>query len=165
MTLTSRLVAALAFAALVPTAVVVTVPLLQAGRRADAETASRVRQAGRQAAVLLDEERISLFGAADRAAADLRANPEGLSAILRGPEGEAAAVAQRLTERFAIDRLRITGKGGATLATAGVLEGKTLMETRSVDAGPETLTVACERELGDRFLARVAAVVGGEARI
>jgi uncharacterized membrane protein len=38
MTLTTRLVAALALAAVVPTAVVVTVPLLQAGRRADAET-------------------------------------------------------------------------------------------------------------------------------
>jgi len=112
MTLTSRLVVALAFAAVIPTAVVVTVPLLQAGRRAEAETASRVAQAGRQAAVLLDEERISLFGAADRAAADLRANREGLSALLRGPEGEAAAVAQRLAERFAIDRLRITGAGG-----------------------------------------------------
>jgi len=165
MTLTSRLVVALAFAALIPTAVVVTVPLLQAGRRAEAETASRVAQAGRQAAVLLDEERISLFGAADRAAADLRANREGLSALLRGPEGEAAAVAQRLAERFAIDRLRITGAGGGTLATAGVTDGTTLSETRTVDAGPETLTVTFERELGDRFLGRVASVAGGEARI
>jgi len=158
MTLTSRLVVALAFAALIPTAVVVTVPLLQAGRRAEAETASRVAQAGRQAAVLLDEERISLFGAADRAAADLRANREGLSALLRGPEGEAAAVAQRLAERFAIDRLRITGAGGGTLAIAGVTDGTTLSETRTVDAGPETLTVTFERELVANWALRTTGV-------
>src|SRR5262245_47036169 len=119
MTLRAQLVAALAFAAVIPTAVVVTVPLLQAGRRAEAETASRVERASRQAAVLLEEEKAGLADAADRAAADMRADREGLTALLRGPEGPAAAVAQRDAERFSLDRLRITGSSGSVLASWG----------------------------------------------
>jgi signal transduction histidine kinase len=165
MTLRSRLVIALAFAAVVPTAVVVTGPILQAGRRAEAETGRRIARAGRQAEVLLEEERTGLADAADRAAADLRANREGLAAVLRGPEGVAGATARALAERFALDRLRIVGGSGAVLASfgAGASGPRTLSETRRVEADAETLSLDAERDLGDRFLARVSAVTGGEA--
>jgi len=167
LTLGARLVAALAFAAVVPTAVVVTVPLLQAGRRAEAETASRVDRSARQASVLLEEEKTGLAHAADLAAADLRADRDGLAALLRGPEGLAAAVAQRYAERFSLGRLRITGSSGGVLASwgSGSKGPGTLTETRSVDAGSESLTLTAERDLGDQFLSRVAAVSGGEAEI
>ena len=167
MTLRSRLVAALAFAAIVPTAVVVTVPILQAGRRAELETERRVGQAGRQAAVLLEEERAGLTDAADRAAADLRGNREGLAAVLRGPDAVAGPVARALAERFALDRLRIVGGSGTVLAAfgAGSSGPGTLSETRRVETDAETLSIDAERDLGARFLARVSSVTGGEARL
>jgi signal transduction histidine kinase len=157
MTLRSRLVIALALAALVPTAVVVTVPLLQARRRAASETEARVAQAARQAGVLLEEERAGLADAADRAAADLRANRDGIAALLRGPEGLASPVARGLAQDFGLDRIRLLGGSGTVLASWGAppAEAATLSQTRTVDG----------RDLGERFLARVAAVAGGEARI
>jgi signal transduction histidine kinase len=144
---------------------VVTVPILQAGHRAEEETGRRITQAGRQAAVLLEEERGSLADTASRAAADLHGNRDGLAAVLRGPEGVAGEVARALGERFALDRLRVAGAAGAVLASWG--EGApgpgTLSETRAVEAGAEVLTLVAERDLGDRFLGRVGAVAGGEA--
>jgi nitrogen fixation/metabolism regulation signal transduction histidine kinase len=156
MTLRSRLVIALALAALVPTAVVVTVPLLQARRRAASETEARVAQAARQAGVLLEEERAGLADAADRAAADLRANRDGIAAQLRG-----------LAQDFGLDRIRLLGGSGTVLASWGAppAEAATLSQTRTVDGGSESLSLVAERDLGERFLARVAAVAGGEARI
>src|SRR5262245_6961925 len=167
MTLRSRLVIALAFAAVVPTAVVVTGPILQAGRRAEAETDRRIAQARRQAEVLLEEERTGLANAADRAAADLRAHREGLAAVLRGPEGLADDVARGLRERFALDRIRVVGTSGAALASSGGGSSGpgSLSETRRVEADTEILSLDAERDLGPQFLARVSAVTGGDARL
>ena len=105
-------------AALVPTAIVVAVPLLAAGRRADEETLRRIDRAGRQARLLLEEERTGLEGAADRAAADLRGDREALAAVLRGPEGPAGGAARAVAERFGLDRVRIEGLNPNDHATA-----------------------------------------------
>lgn len=166
MTLRTRLVAALLAAALVPMALVVVVPLLRSVDRAREETRGRVEAARRQATVLLDQERDRLKDAADRAASDLASDPRRLAAVLRGPEAVASPVARGLAERYSCDRIVITSESGAVLAFHGEPSpAPALVEERPVPAGPETLRLRAERDLGASFVALVRAIAGGEARV
>lgn len=169
MTLTTRIVAALVLAALIPMAVVLAVPLAQAGKRAAEATEKRVRGAKDQVSALLDYERASLKTTADRAAADLASNRPALAAVVRGPEPLAKPVASGLAERFALDEVEIVSAAGMTLAASdsGSLdaEGVVLSERRAVPADGETLTVIASRTLGPAFVGRVAAITGGAAQL
>jgi two-component system nitrogen regulation sensor histidine kinase NtrY len=165
-TLRTRLVAALLTAALVPMALVVVVPLLRAVDRAREETRVRVEAARRQAGALLDQERDRLKDAADRAASDLASDARGLASVLRGPEAAASTVARGLAERHACDRIVVSSEAGTILASHGdPPSGPALVEERKVPAGPETLRLAAERELGPPFVALVRAIAGGDAHL
>ena len=164
MTLRARIVALLLLAALLPMAVVLVVPLLRAGRRADEETARRVAQARRQAEILLAREKAAASESADRAATDLAASRDLWSAALRGPEAVAAPVARTLAERYGLDRLSIRADGGAVLAAFGPdARGVPIVQERKVSAGGESLTVLAERDLDEDFAEQVAAIAGGRA--
>jgi two-component system, NtrC family, nitrogen regulation sensor histidine kinase NtrY len=171
MTLGTRIVAALILVALIPMVVVLALTLVQAEQRARGETERRTAQARRQASILLDAEASDLRAAADRAAADLSADRDGLIAVRRGPEAAARPVARALAERHGLTRVEIRGGTGATLASFGAEPARDAgpvarrVEIRSFRADDETLALVAERRLGDAFVARVAAVTGEEARL
>ena len=83
MTLRTRIVAALVFAALIPMAVVIAAPLVRAGRRAKDDTAHRRTAARVQAGILLDKERAASRAAADRAAEALASSRSDQAALVR----------------------------------------------------------------------------------
>jgi signal transduction histidine kinase len=87
MSLRARLVLALGFAALLPMAVTVGVPLLRAGARANQEVEARLAASSRQAARVLAREREALAAAVPRAALD-----EGLVVAAQQVAADAAAV-------------------------------------------------------------------------
>jgi nitrogen fixation/metabolism regulation signal transduction histidine kinase len=151
MTLGTRIVGALILAALVPMIVVVVMPLVQAGKRAQEETEHRLEQARRQAEGLVDDLRVEVSREADRAAADLAADRDALAAVLRGPGTVAAPVARSLAERHGFDRVTILGESGATLAEhggEGAPGGAALAEERPVRTDHETLTLRATRLAG-----------------
>jgi two-component system, NtrC family, nitrogen regulation sensor histidine kinase NtrY len=169
LTLRARIVAALVLAALIPMAVVIAVPLVQAEKRAAAETAVREASARTQAGILLDEQRAAMRADADRAAESLAGNRPDLAAVVRGPESAARPVAFGLAERFAFDRVEVLGASGATLASFSAeraQEGTAeISERRRVAAESESLTLVAERTLGEKFVESVAAIASGAAHI
>jgi signal transduction histidine kinase len=169
MTLTARIVAALILAALIPMAVVLAVPLMGAQKRAGEETARRVRQAQRQAEILVGERQAALRSAADHAADALAGSRADLAAVLRGPESVSRPVASALAGRFGLDRVEIVGAAGATLALFGAqpaeLSAAELTERRSVAGEGEALTLVATRILAAPFADEVASIAGGPARL
>ncbi len=169
MTLRTRIVAALVFAALIPMAVVLAVWLVQAEKRASDETASRLEHARRQAEILLEMERTETRGAADCAADSLANDRASLAAVVRGPESIAQPVASGLAERCGLDRVEVLGSTGTTLAEFGAAGGTVdiaaLVERRPVSTAGEALSLVATRTLGESFVALVAAIAGGDARL
>lgn len=169
MTLRARIVIALVLAALIPMAVVLAVPLVQAEKRAAEETRGRLAQTRVQASILLDQERAAARAAADRAAASLAGDRGELAGVLRGPEAVARQVARALGERYGFDRVEVIGESGATLAgfgaEAGAAGSASIVERRRVMAETEALTLVASRTLGPAFVASVAAISGGEAHL
>lgn len=96
MTLRTRIVAALVLAALIPMAVVLAVPLVQAEKRAAEETAKATALALRQASKLVERARIDAATAADGAAEALAADRDAIAAVLRGPESVARPTRRNL---------------------------------------------------------------------
>jgi nitrogen fixation/metabolism regulation signal transduction histidine kinase len=74
-----------------------------------------------------------------------------------------------LAERYGIDRIEVIGENGATLAAYGTElvapSGASLVERRRVMAENEGLTLVATRSLGPSFVANVAAISGGDARL
>jgi signal transduction histidine kinase len=169
MTLRTRIVAALVLAALIPMAVVLLVPLAQAEKRAEEATARALELAGRNMTFLIEKERAGTRTAADRAAAALAENHASLTAVVRGPESVARPVAAGLAERFGLDRVEIRGASGVVLAAFEgeelAADAATLTERRSVASDNETLTLIATHALGPSFVADVAAVAAGAARL
>ena len=169
MTLRTRIVAALVLAALIPMAVVLAVPLVQAEKRANEQTIHGMEQARVQAVALLEKERTAARIDADRAASSLASNRSALTAVVRGPEPLARPVAAALAERFGFDRVEVVGASGATLAAAGASESESgaaaLVERRRVPAEDEMLTLVATRTLGAPFVASVSKIAGGEAHL
>src|SRR4029453_17078629 len=116
MNLRTRIVAALVLAALIPMAVVLAIPLVQAEKRAHEETGRRMDHAREQAEALLENERSAVRSAADGAAKALKTDRNDLAAILRGPESVARPVAAALAAHRGLDRVEILGSSGVTLA-------------------------------------------------
>jgi len=169
MTLRSRIVAALVFAALIPMAVVIAVPLVQASKRAGEQTARRREAAREQAAMLLEQERATARVAADRAAEALAADRSGVAAVLRGPEPVARPVVAVLAERCRLDRLEVLGASGVALARFAIEESggasAALVERRRVTTDGETLTLVATRVVGTSFVENVSAITRGNARL
>ena len=169
MTLTTRIVAALVLAALIPMAVVLAVPLVQAGKRASEETSLRLERARGVATFLIESQRATTGAAADHAAKDLANDREGLAALVRGPESVADPVVGTLASRFGLDRVEVLSASGATLAASGADAGTpgtaVLVERRRVVAEAETLTLVATRLLGPPFVEGVAAITPGKARL
>ena len=169
MTLKTRIVAALVLAALIPMAVVLAVPLVQAKKRASEETARRLEDARRQAETLIERERAGLRSAADHAAETFAADRYDVAAVVRGPESVARSVAGRLAGRYGLDGVEVLGASGTTLAVFGADASASgdaeLSESRRVAAESETLTLVATRTLSAPFAAGVAAIAGGDARL
>jgi len=169
MTLRTRIVAALVLAALIPMAVVLAVPLVQAEKRAGDVTVRLMEQARTRAAALVEKERATARSAADRAAASLANDRNELAAVLRGPESVARPVAGTLAARFGLDRVEILGSSGVTLAAFGPpvtgAGAAALVERRRVPAETETLTIVATRTLGASFVALVSEIAGGRAQL
>jgi nitrogen fixation/metabolism regulation signal transduction histidine kinase len=169
MTLRARIVAALVLAALIPMAVVLAVPLVQAEKRANEETGRLMAHAREQAEALVENERSTARSAADRAAESLATDRNELAALLRGRESVAWPVAGAIAARDGLDRVEILGSSGMTLAvyeTAGPAAGTAaLVERRRVPADSETLTLVATRALGASFVSLVSKIAGGNARL
>ena len=169
MTLRTRIVAALVLAALIPMAVVLAVPLVQAEKRANDETAVRIELALTQASKLVEKERVVTAALADRAANALATDHSAIAAVVRGPESVARPKAEALAERFGLDRVEVLGASGTTLSSFGAGGGAagsaTLVERRRVATESETLTLVATRILGGSFVADVAAITGGAASL
>ncbi len=169
MTLSSRIVAALVLAALIPMAVVLAVSLFQAEKRAAEDTAKRTELALTQATKLVAQQRAVIRGNADRAADALAADLGAIAAIVRGPESVARPQAEALAKRFGLDHVEVLGASGAALSSfgtgAGIAGSATLVERRRVATGSETLTLIATRILGASFVADVAEFTGRETRL
>ncbi len=167
MTLRMRIVAALVLAALIPMAVVLAVPLIEAGKRADGETEEKRDLARNQASRLLEKEKQKARASADAAASGLANNRAALAAVLRGPESVARPVASDLAEKLGLDRVEVLAASGTTLAEFGPASAESeaaLVERRPVDSEHETLTIVTTKLLGASFLQDVAAIANGSAR-
>ncbi len=169
MTLRTRIVAALVLAALIPMAVVLAVPLVQAEKRAAEQTAKATELTLKQASKLVEFERVAAATDADGAAKALAGDRDATAAVLRGPESVARPRAEALAARFRLDRLDLLDEFGATLSsfgtTGGTADSATVIERRRVETESETLTLVATRILGQPFVADVAAITGGEARL
>ena len=169
MTLRTRIVAALVLAALIPMAVVLAVPLVQAGKHASEDTARRLERARVQATFLIESQRQTARAAADRAAEYLANNHADSAALVRGPESIAGPVATTLASRFGLDGVEVSSAAGATLAVSGVADGAlgtaVLTERRRIAAEGETLNLVATRLLGQPFVDGVGAITSGEARL
>jgi len=169
MTLRRRIVAALVLAALIPMAVVLAVPLVQAGKRAREETVLRLERARVVATFLIESQRATTRAAADHAAKDLANDRAGLAALLRGPESIADPVVGTLVSRFGLDRVEVLSASGATLAALGADPGAAgtavLVERRRVAAEGETLTLVATRVLGQPFAEDVSVFTSGRAHL
>ncbi len=169
MTLRTRIVAALVLAALIPMAVVLAVPLVQAEKRANEETAKATALALKQASKLVERERVRAATDADDAAEALAADRDAIAAVLRGPESVAQPTAKALAERFDLDRVEVLGASGAALSSfgtaGGAAESANLVERRRVATETETLTLVATRILGSSFVADVTAITERDARL
>ncbi len=169
MTLRARIVVALVLAALIPMAVVLAVPMVQAEKRAADETTRRLAQALVQASILLGQEQTAARSSADRAAGSLALDRGALAAVLRGPESVARPVTRALAERFDLDRVEVIAENGVTLADYGTdvadASSASVVERRRVTAEHEVLTLVATRTLGPAFVATLSAVSGGDARL
>ncbi len=169
MTLRTRIVAALVFAALIPMAVVIAVPLAQAGKRARDETSRQQTSARTQAQKLLDQQRAAMSAIADRAAEALAANRSALTDVVRGPETVARRAAADLAGRFGLDGVEVLNATGASLAHFDADEkaakSAALVERRRVATEGESLTLVATREIGATLLANAAAVMSGDTRL
>jgi nitrogen fixation/metabolism regulation signal transduction histidine kinase len=169
MTLRTRIVAALVLAALIPMAVVLAVPLVQAKRRASDETSRRLEDARKQAEILVEKERAGLRAAADRAAEALAADRDAIADVVRGPESVARRAAGALAGRYGLHGVEVLGASGATLAAfeseVSAAGDAVLSERRRVAAESETLTLVAKRTLSTSFAADVAAITGGDAKL
>jgi len=169
MTVRTRIVAALVLAALIPMAVVLAVPLIQAGKRAEKETVRRLDEARSRAVILIEKERAVTRSAADRASDFLAADHGLLAAVVRGPESVARPVAGTLATSFGLDRVEILGATGSTLAAfgeTGIEPGEAaLTERRKIAAESETLTLVATRRLGAAFVETTGALTSGRAHL
>jgi signal transduction histidine kinase len=169
MTLTTRIVGALVLAALIPMAVVLAVPLSQSKKSADDQTAGHLARVREQTERLIAGERAAAKKAADRAAEALGSDHTWQTAVIRGPEADAQPVAAALGSRFGLDRVKILGASGTTLAayeTAAQVPGEaSLDERRQVKADGETLTLIAARTVGPAFAEEVSAITLGEAHL
>jgi nitrogen fixation/metabolism regulation signal transduction histidine kinase len=169
MNLRTRIVAALVLAALIPMAVVLAVALVQAEKRANEATDSRMTHAREQAEALVENERSAARSAADRAAESLAADRHELAAVLRGRESVARPAASTIAALHGLDRVEILGSSGLTLAVYDAAEPApgtaALVERRRVPAEGETLTLVATRALGASFVSHVSRIAGGNARL
>ena len=127
MSLRLRLALALMFAAIVPMALVIALPLFNARTRAAEEARARLEQARRQTALLVERERAETIALVERAAADLAREPGAAGILERGPASRARVLAQGLASRHGLDHLELRSAEGTVLAVrdplAGALEG------------------------------------------
>jgi signal transduction histidine kinase len=136
MSLRLKLVFALILAALLPMAVVVGVPLLRAGKEAQAETVLRLERAHRQAEILIRRHERDATAAIEQAASDLRDDPQGRQALLQGPEDVARTIPRVLAERHDLDHVEILKADGMILAASGA-DATSGVTSAFTDVAPE----------------------------
>lgn len=117
MTLRATLVLALTFAALLPMAVVVGWPILQAGSRAEEETAERLAAARRQVTILIERRKDDTASRMDQVAADLAGDRSARRFLRQGTSSQAAAIVRSLAMRYGLDHLEIRNKEGDLLSS------------------------------------------------
>jgi len=195
MSLRLKLVLALAFAALLPMGVAAAVPWLQAERRAGEATARRLDLIRRQAAILVERRKAETVSRMDQASSDLSTGRARIQDLLQGPVAAARSIVTDLKERYGLDHLEARNERGAVLATTGPERGGALalepedltdgafglrrlpapsggeeapllyVESRSVRAGGEALTLVGGLIVGEAFVAGVSEILGEPARL
>ncbi len=191
MTLRSRLALAMMVAAVLPTAVVVGVPLLRAEARAREEERQRLDLVRRLAEFLVHGSRANATGRVRRAAEELARDPAALRFVLRGPEDAARPVARALAERHGLDHLEILDRERIVLSTSrpdlragsplsldapdGEAEIALLPSgpgTRAafvagiaVDGAPEPIRIVAGRLIDRELIASIAGITGQPAAL
>jgi signal transduction histidine kinase len=186
MSLRSRLALAMMMAALLPTAVVVGVPLLRAEARAREEQDRRLDLAQRLASFLVHSFRGDTAARVERAAEELGRDRAMLAAVLRGPEEVARSAVRSLAERLGLDHLEVLDEAGVVLcasapevaagsrssladlpegeASAGALPAAearaAFLARRVVAAAAEPLQVAGGRLARRELIASIAGITG-----
>lgn len=118
MTLRTKLVFALMIAAILPMLVAVSVSVLKAESRAQAQAARRLETARRQASILVERFRKDTNARVVQAASDLANDPAAFDSLLGASRPAARDIARRLAEVHGLDRLEILDAGGIVLSTS-----------------------------------------------
>lgn len=191
MTLRSRLALAMMVAAVLPTAVVVGVPLLRAEARAREEAQQRLDLVRRLAAFLIDESGGDAAARVARAAEELARDRTALGFVLRGPGDAARPVARTLAERHGLDHLEILDEQRVVLSTsrADVATGsRSLLDppgaavvvallpmdaaaraafvvSRPIDGAPEPIHIVAGSFVSGELIASIARITGQPAAL
>ncbi len=161
MSLRLRIVLALLLVALIPMAVALVVPLMQAERRARTEAEGRLATAQKQASALVQRRVAQGTTRFAQAAAEFAANEPAQRVVKQGPESLASAQAEGLARRHALDWIQLRDSSGTVLAqyeTRLDLDAVLLKQQTSVDAGGEPLTVEGGTAIGRELLSEVQEV-------
>jgi signal transduction histidine kinase len=169
MSLRLKLLLALSFAALLPMAVVVGLPMLQAERRAAEDASLRLELARHQVEILIERQQMDAAARLDQVESELASGSRTrLQPLLQGPAAAAFAIVRDLAQRYGLDHLECRNGRGAVLAAAGP------EETEAMAGDPEDipessvvirpLPVAASEETPPlAFVSRRHVTIAGEA--
>lgn len=156
-----RLVLAFCLVALVPMAIALALPLMQAARRAEREAHDRLERAVSQARALIAWQTGAAEQEIARAAWEFSQDREMQEVVLQGPDQPARGLVESLARRHGLDRLEIRDPAG-TLLVSFVTERAdrpvAVRGRRRVATSRERLTLDGTVVVGRDLLEAVAAV-------
>lgn len=158
MSLRLRIVLALLLVALIPMAVALVVPLMQAERRARTEAEVRLATAQKQASALIQRRVAQVANRFAQAVAEFAANEPVQRIVKQGPEFLANSQVEALARRHGLDWIQLRDSSGSVLAryeSEPDLDGLLLKRQTAVDAGGEPLTVEGGTAIGRELLSEV----------
>lgn len=158
MSLRLRIVLALLVVALIPMAVALIVPLMQAERRARSEAEGRIATAQKQAGALVQRRVAECTARFEQAAADFAVNELAQRIVTQGPETPANAQAEGLARRHVLDWVQVRDSSGAVLGNYEARrdpDAVLLKRQSSIQAGGESLTLEGGTAIGRELLAAV----------